>query len=512
MESVFSATTSRSSSFCHSRPSSLTPIPKRFRPVEPCRYIDPIDSVPCTSEAFLPCVCCDEYVCLEHMLEHQNLVKVERDKLLEKANETYVKLSAIELVDNRTKLYAPLSKWKIDVTEKLQKIYDEKFHEINQLYEEMGNEFEAKKNKYLTHFNEQLLHQMNKLSNKKDFYPTDLDQFRENLFEFDKHIEDELIIASTSATQSIELQFNHANEFDMRLIRRKQVSIDDLEITLNSPCVRQFKISIGPNNCVPVYDSSMTYMLACYESEIKLYENDKQTVEIKWNNEDRGSVVCTLWSELRHEFLILANNALYAFNCLIQPYHSYKLDQIKQIEGKIMRWLTNVGDNLFINHGLGAYLEHWSITNTTFQLIKRWTIADLYDNDKNEINRIQLNDQQYLAMNVYLEQDDEDVLDFVDISAMTKLRRFRSCYCLMNINSTDNQWLIKHVDLNSNSNKSSLCLIDTMINGDLKKLNLHDDRSSNDVCVCFQLGKNMIVLGKRDFNGYMLMEFYQIKF
>ncbi|CAF1664166.1 unnamed protein product [Rotaria magnacalcarata] len=355
---------------------------KRFRPLVQCNHINQLTNEQCTADGFMECAHCDQICCPIHITQHQDELKQLRDNLLEDASETYITLSEMQVTDSRKQLQSNLVLWKTRMLIKIERIYGKL---------------------------------LERLSNKCDFYPHELDELRLSLNEMHIRIRE-------ARTSMINIDFGNGNmcllDSDDRFeltnnIESPKIMIQtkpDIERILNGSYLRQFNIEIdNDSNHIPLlYDTSNTHLLVCnHESNtLELFNHAERIGGGFWPKE-YSLITCIKWCSYLNTFLVLCSQSLYALNCCQEPFNIYPIAQVTPIDGNPMKYISINNDILLIKHGHGLFVDSYSLEK--MKLIKRWTKNDFYPDTENTIyiHRIELYSNFCLAMNVEIDEDND---------------------------------------------------------------------------------------------------------
>ncbi|CAM4764375.1 unnamed protein product, partial [Rotaria magnacalcarata] len=230
---------------------------KRFRPLVQCNHINQLTNEQCTADGFMECAHCDQICCPIHITQHQDELKQLRDNLLEDASETYITLSEMQVTDSRKQLQSNLVLWKTRMLIKIERIYGKLLDDVEESFIKVSSDFEVTKKNLANEFEENVSSKLERLSNKCDFYPHELDELRLSLNEMHIRIRE-------ARTSMINIDFGNGNmcllDSDDRFeltnnIESPKIMIQtkpDIERILNGSYLRQFNIEIdNDSNHIP---------------------------------------------------------------------------------------------------------------------------------------------------------------------------------------------------------------------------------------------------------------------
>ena len=323
------------------------------------------------------CNCCDQYLCRDHLQEHDHLLNAQLEPLVDHTNELLhrLQLFSIDLILQPTR--NQLDQWRESALQSIERIYEEKSNEVNQLVLEQLNQLRQRTTQTRQTIAEHIRQQ--------DATNERIDSLTKTIETIEKQTNDleqqpievnirPLIVDDTYIRFGGNEQINNDNKFILSSVIEK---IDSTP--LNSSCLsgNNHHLLLHRHPILGLYDHNLNYL-----SQIPL-DNDLRPIDICWS------------TRLEH-FLILTAENLFILN------PTKMILEILNIAPPTKgHWhgLTCSSHHLYlIAFTWGTHLYQYEFHQLTFRLNHQWInpvscgtderIDHLMHNQKNEIGMI----------------------------------------------------------------------------------------------------------------------------
>ncbi|CAF0788930.1 unnamed protein product [Didymodactylos carnosus] len=147
---------------------------------------------PCERASFTQCPHCQRFLCLAHLVEHQNLMKQKRDQLFVQASDIHSLLASLKFDNEKyeQQLQMENEKWKeVEIARILQQ-YNDKKQKITLESQKVAEKFVENQKELVQHYAYTISTKIQELSKQIDLYPYEIDDFNSNLTSFDGSVQE----------------------------------------------------------------------------------------------------------------------------------------------------------------------------------------------------------------------------------------------------------------------------------------------------------------------------------
>jgi len=380
------------------------------------------------------CNCCQQYLCRDHLQEHDDLLNAQVIPLVDNINQISDRLQQFDINFLFEPIRIQLDQWKQSAFQSIEHIYEQKSNQINQ--------FINKQLKNLREQTEQTQKTIEKLVQQQDATHEQID----NLITKIQNIEKEINILEN---KSIEVDIHPLIIDDSYInFNIEQENDDDNNQLILTPIIQTIVSSSDNCNCV---SSNDTYILLNRHSTLYLYDHNLNLIK-ESNPYSDLSIIDICWSSTINRFIILTNDDVFILN------------QIKMILEKSNipsrtngHWhnITSSSKTLYLTaYKWGTFIYQFNINLFQFEFNRRWqtpltcnkdqSIDHFIHNNKNELAMIIQNKFNY---NKYFQLKNDQTLECIWSYEINQCQMtiHRNRFCLIH----QNQWLI----INSNQSK-----------------------------------------------------------
>ncbi|CAF0829334.1 unnamed protein product [Didymodactylos carnosus] len=182
---------------------TTTDTPEKFykRPDGKCQH-----PTACEHASFTRCPHCFINICFPHLIEHQNLVKLQREELFVQANRTHTLLKSLKFDNQKYAQHAHIEndRWKEMEIKRILRQHDEKVQKINLECQLMGEKFLENQTKLVDTYAETITPKLDILSKQVDLYQYEIDDVQLSLASFQEFVRELSKMAEQEQQQNAE--------------------------------------------------------------------------------------------------------------------------------------------------------------------------------------------------------------------------------------------------------------------------------------------------------------------
>ena len=344
----------------------------------------------CSSISIALCLCCNQYICRDHFIEHDHLLRMKLNNLTKEINEidTQFKTFDIEKIDNDW--MEKLDQWRFDSYEIIDRFYEKKYEEFNDYIQQILNKHEDDIIQLKFKAAKMINSQQTTIDNLK-FLTSDIQILQKQInqlkhMSFELHI-DSLILKDDSINISI------SSPYSIELLPPYEI-IDRLPLTSDAIC--------SNNQYLLIHQSSRLYFL------------DKNLSII---NESLWPYHCIrdiCWSDALNSFILLTSDDVY-----LVEQEKFSIERIQTIEGQSWQSCTCSKTCLYLSK------DSWNSSIEEFSLIPSIKFLQRFEtgDKKQRIDSIEYNNET-LAL-VINDQAKRDI--FIELRSLKTFDRLWLC-------------------------------------------------------------------------------------
>ena len=365
----------------------------------------------CDSISIALCLCCNQYICRDHFIEHDYLLRTKLNDLTENINEIDTQFKSFDIQKMNNDWIKKLDQWRFDSYEIIDQFYEKKSKEINDYIQQIFNKHEDDI-KQLKFKAAKMINLQQTTTNNLELLNSDIQILQKQINQL-KHISIQFHIDSLIIKDDL---INISISDSIELLPPYQI-IDRLPLSSDAIC------------------SNNQYLLFHQNSRLYLLDENLSIIDEKPWVYHCIRDIC--WSDRLNSFILLTSDDVY----LIEQ-ETFSIKHIPTIEGRFWQSCTCSNTCLYLSNDLwNSSMEEFSLT-PSIKFLQRLETG----NEKQRIDSIEYNNETLaLAVNDQIKQE-----IFIELRSLTTfdrlwLYRFSIEYserkiqcCLMGSNS----WLI----------------------------------------------------------------------
>ena len=317
---------------------------------QPCAIED------CKRASRAICHCCNQNLCRDHFVEHDDLLNSQLNPLADEINTLADRLTAINIDGITSNCRKKLDQWRIDCHKKIDEFYEEKCKELDRYANENVNE----ERKAVTN----LRSQMSELIEKQETTKHDINSLTSGIRTLDRQM---------SEAENIRIEMNiHPLILDNRLIEITRAKTHQFDLlNLSSAYLTMNKIGIHDYEMA----SSDRFLLVYFNRNLCLMDKDlsiaKQT---EWNDSLIGDMC---WSSVLRCFFVITEKTVFSID-----ENSLSLKPILEVEGEDLWSCECSNESLYLSQRAwnSCILEYRLLPSVQF--IKVWKTTDPLNNEQ----------------------------------------------------------------------------------------------------------------------------------
>jgi len=382
------------------------------------------------------CNCCQQYLCRDHLQEHDDLLNAQVEPLVDNVNQICDRLQQIDINYLLQPIRIELDQWKQSAFQTIERIYEEKSNEINHLL--------TKQLENLRKQTEQIQKTLSELIRQKDATNEQIEFLITKIQNIEKEIND-------FENKSIDLNIYPLVLNDNYIHFNTEQENDDNNQLILTPVIQTIPSSLNNSDCVASND---TYILLHRYPTLCLYDHNLNLIKQTYPYSDL-SIIDMSWLSTLNHFVILTDDNVFILN---ETNMILEKSNIPRRTNGHWHNITSSSKNLYLTaFKWGTFIYQYNIHASTFEFNQKWqtpltctkdeSIDHFIHNNKNELAMIiqnRMNNDKYFQLKN--DQTFEIIWSFQLNQDQMTIQRNR--FCLID----KNQWLI----INSNQSKLSI--------------------------------------------------------
>jgi polyhydroxyalkanoate synthesis regulator phasin len=365
------------------------------------------------------CQCCNQYLCRDHFIEHDDLLNLKLNPLVDQINELADRLTGFDLNKLRNSSLEKLNQWREDYHHNVEIYYEQKCEEVNRFIEKILN----------TQREEiaQIRLQISELIDKQETTHNDI----------------------KSLTSSIDILKRKMNEIEQMSIKinitPSIINNDLINFTETKPHQLDLSTLPSPSHVIPRSDKSSTalasndqYLLIHQNSYLCLINDEFSiTKQRQWTSD---SIIHMCWSSTLNSFILIT-----AFDVFLISEDLLSIKCVETIIGRFWQSCACSNTSLYLSTGAwDSSIREYSLT-PSIKFIKHWKLTE------NRIQKQRIDNIVYNNKTLALTINNEfNQMKFLELRSIDTFNRIWSCRIDIDYNETVirccllsyNEWLV----------------------------------------------------------------------
>jgi hypothetical protein len=379
------------------------------------------------------CNCCKQYLCRDHLQEHDDLLNAQLEPLVDNVNELCDRLKQFNIESLFQPIRIQLDQWKQSAFQLIERIYQEKSNEINQFINKQLNNLRQQ--------TEQTQQTISQLIRQQDATNEHIEILIKTIQNIEKETND-------LQHKSIEVKIHPLILNDNYIHFNIEEEVDNNNELILTPIIE--KISSLPINADCLANNDTSILLHRHPT-LCLYDHNLNFINETHPYFDL-SIIDMCWSSTLKSFLILTNEDIFILNETKMILEKSNIPT--RNEGHWHNLTPSLTSLYLTAYKWGTSIYQYDIHSSKFQFNRRWKTPITCSKDEsidhfihNNNSQIAMIIQNRLNNKKYFQLRNDQTLDLIWLFELNQCEMtiHRNRFSLIN----ENQWLI----IDSNQSK-----------------------------------------------------------
>ncbi|CAF0974273.1 unnamed protein product [Adineta steineri] len=323
------------------------------------------------------CNCCNEYLCLDHLKEHDDLLNAQLEPLIDNINQLADRLRQVNIDSLLQPIRIQLDQWKQEAFQSIERIYEQKSNELNELI--------SKKLNHLRQETEQIQTRIAQVIRNHDSTNEQIDVFVKTIQNLERETTDINIKPININIRPLILEDNY-------IIFNVEEQINNDDPLMLSPIIQTISSSANDVDCIACND---TCILLHHHPTLCLYDFHLNLIK-KTHPYPDMSIADMCWSLALNRFVILTDYDVFVLNDRTMSLEKWDIRTRKK-----GHWhsITCSLEHLYLTaYKWGTNAYQFNIRPSSFVFNRKWTSPTTCVKDESIDHFLHNNNNNQIAM------------------------------------------------------------------------------------------------------------------